>query len=223
MRTLVRAGLAGTAVVIACLGAGLTGIGSAEASVRCTVPLPLSDAKRAQVVLVTASGTHATVIACTRNSSGHYVRDLGPFDARIGWGGLAPAGQKREGDRRTPRGNFPLRSGFGQVGNPGTRLTWLTVDSKDVWVDDPDSTLYNLHARLPANGRWTSAERLDIAAYHYAQVIGYNEARTPGRGSAIFMHVSTGGATAGCVSMSQGHLLAILRWERAGAYIGIHA
>ena len=34
--------------------------------------------------------------------------------------------------------------------------------------------------------------------------------------------VGTGGATAGCVSLSQGHLLTLLRWERPGAWIGIH-
>ena len=58
----------------------------------------------------------------------------------------------------------------------------------------PASSLYNTHQRKPANGRWTSAEKLlNTPAYNYAQVIGYNEARTPGRGSAIFFHVDLGG------------------------------
>jgi L,D-peptidoglycan transpeptidase YkuD (ErfK/YbiS/YcfS/YnhG family) len=34
----------------------------------------------------------------------------------------------------------------------------------------------------------------------------------PGAGSAIFLHVSTGGATAGCVSLPSASLLAVLRW-----------
>ena len=58
-------------------------------------------------------------------------------------------------------------------------------------------------------------------AYNYAQVIGYNEGRTPGRGSAIFLHVDQGGGTAGCVSLPTQPLLAVLRWERAGAVIAI--
>ncbi|MGZ4729076.1 MAG: hypothetical protein ACXWB2_15255 [Acidimicrobiales bacterium] len=96
------------------------------------------------------------------------------------------------------------------------------MDSNDVWVDDSASSLYNTHQRKPANGRWSSAENLlKTPAYTYAQVIGYNEARTPGRGSAIFFHVDTGGGTAGCVSLPVGALLAVMRWERAGAVMSI--
>jgi len=45
-------------------------------------------------------------------------------------------------------------------------------------------------------------------------VIRYNTARVPGLGSAIFLHVGTGSATAGCVSLPRRELLAILRWLR---------
>ncbi len=101
-------------------------------------------------------------------------------------------------------------------------MGWFTVDSQDVWVDDSASALYNTHQRKPVNGRWTSAENLlNRPAYNYAQVIGYNEARAPGKGSAIFLHVDLGGGTAGCVSLSTGALLTVLRWERPGAIITI--
>jgi L,D-peptidoglycan transpeptidase YkuD (ErfK/YbiS/YcfS/YnhG family) len=49
-------------------------------------------------------------------------------------------------------------------------------------------------------------------AYGYAAVIAYNTARTPGLGSAIFLHVGTGTATAGCVSLPVTELLKVLRW-----------
>ena len=116
---------------------------------------------------------------------------------------------KREGDLRTPAGVFPLRGGFGANGNPGLATgSWLRVDSNDVWVDDSSSSLYNTHQRLPADGRWDSAEKLlNTPAYNYAQVIGYNESRTPGRGSAIFFHVDLGHGTAGCVSLPTSSLL----------------
>ncbi len=91
-----------------------------------------------------------------------------------------------------------------------------------MWVDDPDSSLYNTQQRLPADGRWSSAEKLANApAYNFAQVIGYNEGATPGRGSAIFLHVSTGGPTAGCISVPTSALLALMRWQDAGAVIAI--
>ena len=105
---------------------------------------------------------------------------------------------KREGDLKTPAGTYPLRGGFGARANPGLPQGWFRVDGNDVWVDDSGSSLYNTHQRKPVSGRWDSAENLlNTPAYNYAQVIGYNESHTPGKGSAIFFHVDTGGGTAG--------------------------
>ena len=179
-----------------------------------------SGVSAAQVVLVDSSGASATVRACRRTDSG-YTTELGPYYGHVGRNGVSA--NKREGDLRTPAGVFPLRGGFGAHANPGLRIgSWLRVDARDVWVDDPGSALYNTHQRTPANGRWDSAEKLlNQPAYNYAQVIGYNEGRTPGRGSAIFLHVDQGGGTAGCVSLPTQPLLAVLRWERAGAVIAI--
>jgi L,D-peptidoglycan transpeptidase YkuD (ErfK/YbiS/YcfS/YnhG family) len=138
----------------------------------------------------------------------------------VGLHGVSAA--KREGDLRAPAGVFSLLGGFGVRANPGLAQGWFTVDSHDVWVDDPQSALYNTHQRTPAAGRWTSAEPLDQSpVYDYAQVIGYNLARTPGRGSAIFLHVDHGGGTEGCVSVVRDGLLEIMRWERPGAEIAI--
>lgn len=184
---------------------------------RCRVP---SGVTAPQVVLVDSSGSSATVRACRRTSGG-YTTDLGPYYGHVGRNGVTA--NKREGDLRTPAGVFPLRGGFGAYANPGLRVgSWLRVDSRDVWVDDPASSLYNTHQRTPANGRWASAEKLlNQPAYNYAQVIGYNEARVPGKGSAIFLHVDKGAGTAGCVSLPTRSLLAVLRWERSGAVIAI--
>ena len=172
------------------------------------------------MVLVKGSGASATVRAC-RRSGGRYVVDLGPYYGHVGRNGVSWS--KREGDLRTPAGTFPLRGGFGVNGNPGLRTgSWFRVDATDVWVDDSGSSLYNTHQHTPADGRWDSAEPLlQTPAYDYAQVIGYNEARTPGRGSAIFFHVDLGHGTAGCVSLPTRALLAVMRWERPGAVMSI--
>ena len=52
----------------------------------------------------------------------------------------------------------------------------------------------------------------NVPPYDYGAVIAYNTARTPGLGSAIFLHVGTGGPTAGCVSLPVAELLKVLRW-----------
>ena len=174
----------------------------------------------AQVVLVDAYGASATVRACAR-VHGTYVSQLGPYYGHVGKHGVSWS--KREGDLTTPAGTYPLRGGFGINANPGLRVGgWFTVTSRDVWVDDSRSSLYNTHQHAPANGRWTSAEPLQQSpAYTYAQVVGYNEARTPGRGSAIFLHVDLGHGTAGCVSIPSSELRAVMRWERPGALMTI--
>jgi L,D-peptidoglycan transpeptidase YkuD (ErfK/YbiS/YcfS/YnhG family) len=182
----------------------------------CKVPSGIS---AQQVVLVDSSGSSATVRAC-RRSGGRYLLDLGPYNGHVGRNGVSWS--KREGDLRTPAGTYPLRGGFGARGNPGLAMGWFRVDASDVWVDDSGSSLYNSHQRKPVNGRWDSAENLlNTQAYNYAQVVGYNEALTPGKGSAIFLHVDTGGGTAGCVSLPTDALLTVLRWERAGAVMSI--
>ena len=55
-----------------------------------------------------------------------------------------------------------------------------------------------------------------VPAYDYAAVIAYNTARVPGLGSAIFLHVGTGTATAGCVSLPRAELIKVLRWLKPG-------
>jgi len=43
-----------------------------------------------------------------------------------------------------------------------------------------------------------------------------------GRGSAIFLHVSTGRATNGCVSLPEARLIRLLRWLRPSAAPVLH-
>lgn len=167
-----------------------------------------------QIVVVTNNSwtsTYATLTTFEKRSDGTWRRVHGPWGARLGRNGFGSP--KREGDGQTPVGSYRIVSMFGVSASPGVRYTWHRMDRSDVWVDDSDSDYYNLHKRLPANGRWRSAESLyQPTAYAYAATIGYNMSRTPGRGSAIFLHVGTGGATAGCVSVASSRLVPILRW-----------
>jgi L,D-peptidoglycan transpeptidase YkuD (ErfK/YbiS/YcfS/YnhG family) len=176
----------------------------------------------AQVIWVDGSGSRQTTRLCARVAPGRYVMQRGPYAGHVGRNGVAAPGAKREGDGKTPYGAYPMRGGFGIYANPGLAASWLVTTWRDVWVDDSRSSLYNTHQRLPVNGRWASAEKMRLSpAYNYAQVIGYNERRTPWRGSAIFLHVDQGRGTAGCVSLPTSSLLAVLRWQKPGAWIWI--
>ncbi|HVF03628.1 MAG TPA: L,D-transpeptidase family protein [Frankiaceae bacterium] len=167
-----------------------------------------------QLVVVTNnswSATYATLATYEKRADGTWRRVHGPWGVRIGRNGFGSP--KREGDGQTPVGSYRVPLLFGVSASPSTRYPWLRVDGYDVWVDDPRSAYYNTRQRRPANGRWTSAESLyQPGVYSYAAVVGYNADRTPYEGSAIFFHVTTGYATAGCVSATRDRVVAVLRW-----------
>lgn len=121
---------------------------------------------------------------------------------------------KREGDGATPTGTFTFGRAFGHADDPGITLPYTKVSPEDVWVDDPASKRYNQWARADApDADWRSAERLmDYKRqYRYAATINYNTAPVlPGKGSAIFLHVASGGPTAGCVAVPEAAMLFFL-------------
>jgi len=206
-----------TALVVLGLAAPLSP--ASAAPVYCTVNPTFNVA---QVIWVDGSGSRQLTRLCARVSPGRYVVQHGPYAGHVGRNGVARPGAKREGDGKTPYGSYRMRGGFGIYPSPGLASSWLVTGARDVWVDDSRSSLYNTRQRTPVNGRWVSAEAMhNSPAYNYAQVIGYNERRTPGRGSAIFLHVDQGVGTAGCVSLPTSSLLAVMRWQEPGAWIWI--
>jgi L,D-peptidoglycan transpeptidase YkuD (ErfK/YbiS/YcfS/YnhG family) len=137
---------------------------------------------------------------------------LGPWPARIGRGGFASPGGKREGDGRTPSGTFRLRFIFGTGRDPGFRFPYRRSRPWTAWDDDPASPRYNERVDTRRAAPGASPEPMDQPAYAYGVAIGYNPARTPGLGSAIFLHASIGIATSGCVTLPVPRLLRVLRW-----------
>ncbi len=170
-----------------------------------------------QVIAVSASGygqSVATFTAYQDDATGwHQV--FGPWQANVGYAGFAPPGQKREGDGRTPSGSFGFDFFFGVLPDPGVQFPYRPVTGPNiVWDDDPSSPLYNQWVDTSTSHPGAAPEPMDQApAYDYGAVIAYNTSPTvPGAGSAIFLHVSTGGATVGCVALPTDELLAVLRW-----------
>lgn len=172
------------------------------------------------MIVVSALGygqTRATFSAY-EHAGGSWRQVLGPWTANIGRAGFAPADQKAEGDGRTPTGTYGFSFFFGIDSNPGVRYEYRRItDSSIVWDDDPASANYNewIDTRV-ANAGNGPEPMYNAPAYDYGAVIAYNTARTRGLGSAIFLHVSSGGSTAGCVSLPISELLTVLRWLDPG-------
>lgn len=159
-------------------------------------------------------GTSSATLQAFEKTGSTWHRVFGPWSAHIGRHGFAPSGEKREGDLRTPSGSYGFSFFFGIHSDPGVRYDYRRVTgSYDVWDDDPSSSRYNLWTDTRYDNAGRSPEPMEQSpAYNYGAVIAYNTSRTPGMGSAIFFHVSTGGGTAGCVSLPTSELLDVLRW-----------
>ena len=167
-----------------------------------------------EAIVVTAHGAGATtarLAAYERQGDGWRVV-TGPIAARVGARGVAPPGAKREGDGRTPAGTFGFDFAFGRAEDPGTRLPYRRITPSIVWDDDPASPRYNTWVDSSAADAGARPEPMDVAAYDLGAVIAYNTARAPGAGSAIFLHITTGRATAGCVALAADELRRLVLW-----------
>lgn len=137
----------------------------------------------------------------------------------IGRGGACAAADKREGDGRTPRGDWPIRAALVRPDRdfmPPVALPWRWLRPDDGWSDDPRDPAYNRPVRHPHG--W-SAERLwrDDGLYDTIVLLGHNDAPPrPGAGSAIFLHLIGGATTEGCVAVSRETMAWLLARLRGG-------
>jgi L,D-peptidoglycan transpeptidase YkuD (ErfK/YbiS/YcfS/YnhG family) len=177
-----------------------------------------------QLVTVVARSHASTqgTVRLWRKQGGCWRRTAGPWTAWLGERGTSP--DKREGDLRTPSGVFGfLPTMYGLAPNPGVHYRYRRLVCGDWWVEDPASPFYNRfrHVRCgstpPFRGKSEELSR-SPTAYRHLAVIAYNTSpAVPGRGSGIFLHVSTGRPTIGCVSLPLPQLVTTLRWLRPSA------
>jgi L,D-peptidoglycan transpeptidase YkuD (ErfK/YbiS/YcfS/YnhG family) len=217
--TEVRSGTAALVVTAAVLGLLLRPVVAAAGPPPTLQRVPAGHDQAITVTASSARSTTASYEVWQRSASG-WTRVMGPWTAHVGYNGVAAAGAKREGDGRTPSGVYGFAFAFGVDTNPGTRLAWRPVSSRTlVWDDDSASHRYNLWTDTRYADAGRSPEPLQVTpAYDEAVVIAYNTARKPGLGSAIFLHVSTGRSTAGCVSLPAAALTKVLRWLAPAAH-----
>lgn len=169
------------------------------------------------ITVVGKGGSYAELKLWQKDGNGNWSTHA-TYDARLGRNGLTD--NKREGDGCTPTGIYGLSEAFGIKGNPGTSLSYRVLDGSEYWVDDSNSQYYNTMQFGASNGRWNSAEHLSSigTAYNYSIVVDYNRwSPTPGKGSAIFLHVGTGRGTSGCVSISESGMIDTLNWINSGS------
>ncbi|MBW5420547.1 L,D-transpeptidase family protein [Streptomyces sp. BG9H] len=145
--------------------------------------------------------------------------EAGSAPARFGAKGLAEGAARRQGTDTTPTGLYGLPYAFGIAPGPdGTAYPYRRVTEESWWCQDNASRSYNRWSEpRAADCRASEAEHLITydPQYTHAMVIDFNYARpVRGRGAGIFLHVDGPGATAGCVSVPEEAMRAVLRWAR---------
>jgi L,D-peptidoglycan transpeptidase YkuD (ErfK/YbiS/YcfS/YnhG family) len=180
-------------------------------------------AQAQQLVTVHArSGATVAALELWQRRGACFRRVAGPWTAELGRAGLSS--HKREGDGATPTGTYRLGATmYGIAANPGVAFGYHRLVCGDWWDEDPSSAAYNAFRHVacgtqPAFRGGSEALWRISPQYRYFAVIEYNaHPVVPGRGSAIFLHVSTRHPTAGCVSLPEAKLLRVLRWLRPAA------
>jgi L,D-peptidoglycan transpeptidase YkuD (ErfK/YbiS/YcfS/YnhG family) len=135
---------------------------------------------------------------------------LGPTPAKVGELGVgAPA----DGVYRTPEGTFGFDQAFGRQPNPGTKMPYFQATDQDWWDEDPKSPGYNTHVRSSGQPSAIAENLYDSGpVYDYAVNITSNPNRIPGKLAGIFLHVSDGDPTWGCVAIGRDEMRSILNW-----------
>ncbi|MCK9589092.1 MAG: L,D-transpeptidase family protein [Terrimicrobiaceae bacterium] len=151
----------------------------------------------------------------------------GEWKGRLGkkglvWGlGLHPVPEgavvKQEGDWKTPAGVFKIGGAWGYAPEISRHpnMPYERITSRDLWVEDPTSPLYNRHLRLKTepSTAWEKKQQMkqDDPAHSLKLFIAHNAppAVRPGAGSSIFFHIWREGGTkptAACTTMSEPNL-----------------
>ncbi|MCV7180235.1 hypothetical protein H7H98_31380 [Mycolicibacterium sphagni] len=135
---------------------------------------------------------------------------LGPTQAKVGELGVgAPA----DGVYRTPAGTFGFDQAFGRQPDPGTKMPYFQATNQDWWDEDGKSATYNTHVRSAQQPSGIAENLYDSGpVYDYAVNIASNPQRIPGKVAGIFLHVTDGKPTWGCVAVGRDEMRSILNW-----------
>ena len=138
----------------------------------------------------------------------------------IGQNGL---GKEKEGDRKTPVGEFSAYTAFGILSDPGTGLPYILATPSIYGCDD--SCYYNQMIDTAVLHHKCHGEHIiDYnPEYNYGLAIDYNPDGIVGLGSCIYVHCKGKNPyTAGCVALDEDFMRTVLINSDERLRISIH-
>ena len=143
-------------------------------------------------------------------------------DGFVGLNGITE--DKKEGDAKTPIGDFGVVDAFGIKPDPGTELNYTDV-TDTIYGCDEEGEYYNQIIDTAKVRHDCKGEHMIEYSpqYNYGMTIDYNKENKYPDGSAIFFH--TKGAksyTGGCIAVDEDVMVKILNTVKPGARVCIN-
>tara|TARA_Y100000591_G_C21559758_1_gene557919 strand:+ start:149 stop:643 length:495 start_codon:yes stop_codon:yes gene_type:complete len=136
------------------------------------------------------------------------------FKCCLGKKGLTK--NKKEGDQKTPKGEFKIENLYfrkDRINKPDTSLKCIEINSKMGWCDDTNfPKKYNKLIKIKKRIKFEKLKRKD-EKYDLLIPIKYNFKKPIiGRGSCIFIHLTKNyKPTAGCIALKKKDFLVMLK------------
>ena len=138
----------------------------------------------------------------------------------VGKNGL---GKEKEGDMKTPIGEFSVNTAFGILPDPGTGLPYILATPSIYGCDD--SCYYNQMIDTAVLHHECHGEHIIdyVPHYNYGMAISYNPDGIVGLGSCIYVHCKGPNPyTAGCVALDEEFMRNVLVHSDKGIRVSIH-
>lgn len=132
----------------------------------------------------------------------------------------------REGDAKTPLGEYSLRFGLyraDRLPRPASALTFHPLQPDDGWCDAPNDPAYNRFIQTPYSASHENLWR-DDGAYDVIVVMSHNDSPPePGLGSAVFIHCRQPDhrPTLGCLALAPPDMWALLPHLKSGLSVSV--
>ena len=131
---------------------------------------------------------------------------IGDFRLRCCVGKKGLNSNKKEGDYSTPKGLFHLKKLYfrkDHVGSPKCKINKKAIKKNMAWCDNPNHKKYNEEIKTHNKSLKEMLHRGDNK-YDFIISISHNERKIPGKGSAVFIHLTDDyKPTEGCVALKK--------------------
>ncbi len=165
-----------------------------------------------QILLITTENTTTSYCHITfLQKKGDRWEAVWQTPGRVGSKGIVPREERLQDTYKTPSGILKITGAYGIAADPGAKFDYLRVTDHMYWDLNSGSPTYN---RLVYADKRPAGDLEHLISYtksyRYGLFTDYNVEQTPGKGGAIFIHCNGNGATAGCISMPEEQMKALL-------------